>query len=88
MIECDKYTISGKEKSRLYIHSRYPLKSLVVKAPDAALTELSVDKVSEYLYTASFVPSAQKEFIRSRPQPQTGKLQKRVFMYAIPGHGT
>ena len=60
MIECDKYTISGKEKSRLYIHSRYPLKSLVVKAPDAALTELSVDKVSEYLYTASFVPSAQK----------------------------
>ncbi len=24
------------------------------------LTELSVDKVSEYLYTASFVPSAQK----------------------------
>lgn len=73
MIESDRYTITERESSRLSIHSRYPLKKLVVTAPDATLVELPVDKVSEYLYTANFLPSDQKGVYQIKATALNGK---------------
>lgn len=73
MIECEKYTISEKEESGLLIHSRQPLKNLVVSGPDAIRTNLPVEKVSEHLYAACFVPSGQKGVYQIKATATNGK---------------
>lgn len=73
MIECDKYTITEKEKCRLLIHSRYPLKNLIIKSPNDVLTELPVDTLSENLYTAYFVPLGQNGIFQISATALNGK---------------
>lgn len=60
MIECEKYTITDREKSTVRIYSESDLKVLTVTDPNGKLVTLPVEKLSENVYSGLFKPSAQK----------------------------
>lgn len=60
MIECEKYTITGKEQSSICIHSENNLKELTVTDPSGRLTMLPIKKITENMYSAIFKSSNQK----------------------------